>query len=118
MLRANRVLWQLPSLLLVTVFSTASFSQAIVMYQLDKKQRSIVVNTMVNKINQQYVFPEAGQKAADYISQQLTTGAYAKILDGKTFADKLTEDLKSINHDKHMKVWFNPPPPPPRRFLP
>lgn len=114
MLRANRVLWQLPSLLLVTVFSTASFSQAIVMYQLDKKQRSIVVNTMVNKINQQYVFPEAGQKAADYISQQLTTGAYAKILDGKTFADKLTEDLQSINHDKHMKVWFNPPPPPPR----
>ncbi|KGJ91696.1 S41 family peptidase [Colwellia psychrerythraea] len=113
MLRAKRLLWQLPSLLLVTVFSTASFSQAIAMYQLDKEQRSIVVNTMINKINQQYVFPKAGQKSAEFISQQLKTGAYANILDGKAFADQLTQDLQSINHDKHMQVWFNPPPPPP-----
>jgi C-terminal processing protease CtpA/Prc len=113
MLRVKRVLRKLPALLLVTAFSTTSFAEAIATYQLDKKQRSLVVNNMAAELKQQYVFPEVGEKTADFIIQQLNVGAYTHILNGKVFADKLTKDLQKINNDKHMKVWFNPPPPPP-----
>jgi len=101
------------ALILLSLFSTVSFSQAIAMYQLDKEARSEVVNIMAKKLNQQYVFPKLAKKTGEFINQQLAVGAYANILDGNEFADKLTKDLQSINHDKHMKVWFNPPPPPP-----
>ncbi len=105
---------KVPALLLLCAFSTTSLAQAIALFELDKKHRSLVVNTMAKKLNQEYVFPEVAKKSAAFISQQLEAGAYANILDGKEFADKLTKDLQSINHDKHMKVWFNPPPPPPQ----
>jgi tetratricopeptide (TPR) repeat protein len=101
------------ALLLLCAFSTTSFAQAVALFELDKKHRSLVVNTMAKKLNQEYVFPKVAKKSAVFIRQQLEAGAYASINDGKKFADKLTKDLQSINHDKHMKVWFNPPPPPP-----
>jgi len=104
---------KVPALLLLCAFSTTSLAQAIALFELDKKHRSLVVNTMAKKLNQEYVFPKVAKKSAAFISQQLEAGAYANILDGKEFADKLTKDLQSINQDKHMKVWFNPPPPPP-----
>jgi len=113
MLRNNRVLWQLPTLLLMTAFSASSSADGGAMYHLDKKQRTAVVNTMATEINQQYVFPKLGKKTAAYITKQLNSGAYANIVDGKAFAKKLTRDLQSINHDKHMRVRFTPPPPPP-----
>lgn len=109
----KHILSKLPALLLLSAFSTTSFSQGIAMYELDKKQRSLVVNTMAKKLNQQYVFPKVAKKTAAFITTQLNDGAYAHILDGKEFAEKLTKDLQSINHDKHMQVRFTPPPPPP-----
>jgi len=111
--RYNRILCQLPVLLLMSSFSISSFADGGAVYQLDKKQRSAVVDTMAKEINQQYIFPELGKKTASFITKQLNEGAYAHIVDGKAFAKKLTNDLQSINHDKHMRVRFTPPPPPP-----
>jgi len=98
---------------MLTIFSTNTMAEPMVMFQLDKKQRSFVVNKMAKELNQQYVFPKIGEKSADFIKQQLNDGAYANFTEGKSFAQKLTQDLQSINHDKHMRVRFTPPPPPP-----
>jgi len=104
---------KISALMMLSIFSTASFSQAIAMYQLDKKARSEIVKVMTKKLNQLYVFPKTAKKTAAFLNQQLAVGAYAEIIDGKAFADKLTKDVQSINHDKHMRVRFTPPPPPP-----
>ena len=69
-----------------------------------------------------YVYPDLGRKAGAAIQKSLHDGAYAAISDKSAFANRLTDDLQAITHDKHMRVMDPegsrppgmPPGPPPR----
>lgn len=71
---------------------------------LDDKEKNEVVERIAQEVIKNYVFPQLAQQSADFITQQLKSGKYQEISDAKEFAVKLTEDLQSINHDKHMSV--------------
>jgi hypothetical protein len=51
-----------------------------------------------------YVSESVARKTAAHIQKQLKAGAYDDINQGEAFAAKLTEDVQSINHDKHMRI--------------
>ena len=72
---------------------------------LDNNERTQVVRQIAEKVTKNYVFQKLAEKTATFLTQQLKSGHYDNLEDGELFAAKLTEDLQSVNQDKHMRVW-------------
>jgi hypothetical protein len=66
--------------------------------------RSAVVASLSTALRDQYVFPAVGEKAAAKISAALAAGAYDRLTTGGALAARLTTDLTTIAHDKHLRV--------------
>ncbi len=77
---------------------------------LDPNSRKTLVDTIAAQIEQRYVDPKLGTEAANFIKMQLTAGKYRSITDNQRFAKRLTQDLQTVNRDKHMRVFANRPP--------
>jgi hypothetical protein len=75
---------------------------------LTPKERIEVVRAIGKELSNNYVFPDVAEKMTAHISKQNKKGHYKKITDPEIFANKLTEDLRSISHDKHIRVRFAP----------
>jgi hypothetical protein len=58
------------------------------------------------KLDEIYVFPDVSKRMQEHIRNQLQSGAYADIDDVEDFAERLTTDLRSISHDKHLGVRY------------
>lgn len=76
---------------------------------LSAEERQAVVDRISNLITENYVFLEVAEKSAEHIQGQLKAGHYDEFTEPEGFAKKLTEDLQSVNHDKHMRVRFRQP---------
>jgi hypothetical protein len=69
-----------------------------------------IIQSLLKKISDCYVFPEDAGRINDYLNQRLAEGAYADISDGSLFALALTIDLQEISHDEHLWVrWHTEP---------
>ena len=95
-----------------TAFIFLSFSSSIQgqskpapLTETEKKQ---VVDSVCKILNDYYVYPDVAKKTADYISTNFTNGIYKKVNDPTELASRLTQDVRSINHDKHFHVFFDP----------
>lgn len=92
-------------LFLLTInFSYAQNNQS----PLTKGEKKEAVESVGRLLIENYIFPDAGQKAANYLSQNFEKGIYDAINDPVEFADKLTADVVSITGDKHFCVFFDP----------
>jgi hypothetical protein len=81
---------------------------------LDRAERQAVITRAGELLIERYVFPNRAEQAKAKIAQALAAGEYDGIADPKEFAIRLTSDLQSVTHDKHMQVFFiNPSPTPP-----
>jgi hypothetical protein len=100
--------FNLKSLFFVSAMALTSYVQAQEKPTLDATSRKIVVDSMAAILTREYVFPEIGSKMADKLQTQLKKGFFDKATDVKVFADLLTQEVRSINHDLHLRVNFNP----------
>ena len=95
--------------------------------KVDAQARSRVIDGVIAKLNEFYVFPETATRMAAALHEHQKKGAYDAIVDGEAFAKLLTDDLRAISHDKHLRVECvpmvlgkdepepdKPPPPDPR----
>ena len=71
-------------------------------------EKKVVVDAVASILQKQYVFPDTARKMGDLIRKNLKAGKYAVLDDPRAFANKLTEDLRSISRDKHLGVRFAP----------
>ncbi len=55
-----------------------------------------------------YVFPEVAKKMADELKKNLKKGNYHETDNAIAFQDALTEDLRGVSNDKHIRVMFDP----------
>lgn len=55
----------------------------------------------------EYVFPEVAAKAEASIRTKLAAHAYDDLSDGVAFAKQLTDDLKDVCHDAHLRVRYS-----------
>ncbi|HZZ68755.1 MAG TPA: S41 family peptidase [Phenylobacterium sp.] len=86
----------------------------------DDVKRAVVASAS-KALAEGYIYPDRGVAAGQKIQQALDAGAYAAITDRAAFAARLTADLQSVTHDKHMHALDSlgpppadmPPPPPP-----
>lgn len=76
------------------------------------KDRAAIIDDIASALNETYVFPETAKKMEERMRQQLKSGAYDKLGTLDVFTEKLTEDLRSVSHDLHLGVGWDPEPPP------
>jgi hypothetical protein len=76
-------------------------------FQIDGATRTKVINTVIAKLSEHYVFPEVGKTMAVEIAKRTKQGAYSKT-DAESLAKLLTADIRGISHDKHLVVTFRP----------
>jgi hypothetical protein len=77
----------------------------------DDTKREIVASA-AKALAEGYIYPDRGVKAGQKIQQALDAGDYAVITDRTAFASRLTTDLQSVTHDKHMRAFDSLGPPP------
>lgn len=67
------------------------------------------MNGIAAELREGYVFPDRGKQAADAIQGDLDANAYAKASDPGEFARQLTERLRSLTADNHVRVIHGDP---------
>jgi len=75
---------------------------------LDSKIKTEVIEGINKHLVKKYIFLETAEKMKELLVNKLKNGDYAKIDDVNEFSLLLTEDLRSVSKDKHIRVVFDP----------
>ena len=75
---------------------------------LDAKMRTEVVKGVGELMVKLYIFPEKAKEMEALLAKKLQEGAYDKIEDVQSFVRVLTEDLRSVTKDRHIRVIYGP----------
>src|SRR5579863_5338347 len=67
-------------------------------------EKRAVVEKAGELLTADYIFPDRAAGAKAKIDAALAAGDYDSITTTDAFAQKLTADLQSVTHDKHMRV--------------
>jgi hypothetical protein len=95
---------RIASLTIAALLAAASAHAQII----DKAEQKAAIDKAGEELNKRYIFPDRAAQASSRIDQALEVGEYDGITDAKEFADKLTADLQSVTHDRHMRVFPAP----------
>lgn len=93
------------ALLLWITTGTFAQSQSVL---IDAAEQKVVIDSVTKLLNDTYVFPEVAKKMGVLLQDNYKKGLYTSINSAPGFAQRLTEDLRSISKDKHLSVGFNP----------
>ena len=74
---------------------------------IDAAMRTQVIDGVLKRLNDSYVFPETAKKMEQAIRERVNKKEYDQITSAKAFATKLTSDLQEISHDKHLRVRYS-----------
>lgn len=77
-------------------------------FRIDAAERNRVIEGAIAKLNESYVFPEKAKQMGDTVLARQKRGEYDAVTNGAAFASMLTEDLRSVSHDRHLRVNFSP----------
>jgi hypothetical protein len=72
--------------------------------KIDAATRSRVIDAVAGKLTEYYVFADTAAKMIEAVRAHHQRGDYDAITEGITLADRLTEDLRAVSHDKHLRV--------------
>jgi hypothetical protein len=72
--------------------------------KVDAAIRSRVIDGIVAKLTELYVYPDAAKKMVEALRAHQSKNEYDAINDGDAFASLLTDHLRAISHDKHLRV--------------
>jgi len=75
---------------------------------LDAKMRAEVVKGIGELMVKLYIFPDKADQMAALLTKKLREGQYDKIDDVQDFSRVLTEDLRSVSKDRHIRVIYGP----------
>lgn len=74
---------------------------------IEKATRTEVIEGILKRLNESYVFPETAKKMEESIRARVQRGEYEQISSALEFAKKLTADLQEVSRDKHLRVRFS-----------
>jgi retinol-binding protein 3 len=74
---------------------------------IDAATRTKVIDGVLKRLNDSYVFPETAKKMESSIRERVSNKEYDQITSAKAFATKLTEDLQAVSKDKHLRVRYS-----------
>jgi retinol-binding protein 3 len=73
---------------------------------IDAPTKKVVIDSLLSHLKDSYVFPEVVQRIEADIWTRQKSGDYDSITSSNAFAKKLSDDLQSVSHDKHLVVHF------------
>jgi tetratricopeptide (TPR) repeat protein len=76
---------------------------------LDAQARAEVINRLAKQLRSKYVYPEVGEKMSVAVEKSAADGDYDSVDDVNDFASRLTDQLREICHDKHLRVRAGSP---------
>ena len=74
---------------------------------IDAAARTQVIEGVLKRLNDSYVFPETAKKMEQSIMERVRKQEYDQITSAKELATKLTNDLQEVSHDKHLRVRYS-----------
>src|SRR5262245_47962864 len=89
---------------LTSLFVTAVTSAPQLSPALNATDRGAGVAAAARMLRERYVFPDIGDQAARAIELKLGSGGYEGLTQVGAFAQQLTEELRAIARDKHLRV--------------
>jgi len=106
---ASRIIVHLTLLsLLVLACTSPAFAQAEQPdLAIDAATRTQVIDTILKRLNDAYVFPEVAKKMEQALRERVAKKEYDQITSAKQFATKLTSDLQAVSNDKHLRVRYS-----------
>lgn len=90
--------------LLFTLAIVASGSTACRALASDTMPRAAIVEKICSDLERVYVLPDDAKSMADLLRANLQGGAYDNLSSLEGFAERLTQDLRSIRHDLHLEI--------------
>lgn len=75
---------------------------------LSQDEKIQVVDSIALFMTERYVFPDEGKQMGDLVKENMKDGKYDDITDPMAFSRQLTEDLLTVNNDRHIGVMFLP----------
>ena len=82
---------------------------------IDAAMRAEVINGALKALDENYVYPDVAKKMSDSIRDRQHRNDYDSFSSAQKFAEKLTNDLRDVSHDKHLRVMYSSNPIPPDR---
>ena len=74
---------------------------------IDAATRTKVIDGVLKRLNDSYVFPEVAKKMEQSIRERVSNKEYDQVTSAKDFAMKLTNDLQAVSNDKHLRVRYS-----------
>jgi retinol-binding protein 3 len=73
----------------------------------DAATRATVIDNLIQKLHDHYIFPEVAQQMDATIRAKAGSGAYDELTTLAALCDRLTEDLQAVSHDKHLRLFYH-----------
>jgi hypothetical protein len=109
--------WPLACLFIfLLITASAAAQQRIVLSSendppVDKAAKTVIIDKVTEALNEIYVFPDKAKAMETLVRKNLEAGKYKSITSLALFTQQLTQDLRSVCHDRHLAVMpFVPPP--------
>jgi hypothetical protein len=71
-------------------------------------EKQLVIDSVSSNLKKYYIFPELADQMIGLLNSQLAEGNYAELTSYEQFGQAITRDLRSLNNDKHLWIWYNP----------
>jgi len=81
-------------------------------FALDTATRATIVDNLIQKLHDRYIFPEVAQQMDAAIRAKAGSGAYDRLTTLEGLCERLTEDLRAVSHDKHLRLFCHAEPEP------
>lgn len=65
-----------------------------------------IIEGLTRQLNENYIFPEKVPEIAASLHQYLDQGVYDDARDGETLAQVMTEHLRTVGQDKHLRLIY------------
>jgi retinol-binding protein 3 len=95
--------------------------------RIDAAGRAKVIDGAIAQLDEYYVFPDVAKKMGDSLKARRARGVYDAYDNGIAFAMRLSEDIRDVGKDKHLRMNYSvrpipvppttaPPPPTPEQI--
>ena len=73
---------------------------------IDAATRRAVVDTLCDRVERHYVFPEKAREVTRAIRRRMSRHEYDRITSAMEFRDSLTAHMQAVAHDLHLRVHY------------
>ncbi len=74
---------------------------------IDAATRTQVIDSILKRLNESYVFPEIAKKMETAMRERVSKQEYDQITSARAFSEALTRDLQAVSKDKHLRVRYS-----------